>query len=177
MERRKLLKVAVAVPVLTTSMTGQSPSENVQLPTIIPDAVAQPNVDFFTREQFRALERLCEILVPSTETRPGAKEASVATFLDFLISESPLERQSLYRTGLDRLNAQARRDHRKPFASLNESEVAPLLKPLTLAWENDVSFLAVAKEDVLRATVNSQQFADASGGRASGTGYYWLPIE
>ena len=57
------------------------------------DAPPDPNLlrnyqpTFFGREDFEALERLTEILIPTDET-PGAREAYCAQFIDFLLQAS-----------------------------------------------------------------------------------------
>jgi hypothetical protein len=176
MRRRRLLQsmaVAPAVAALPVPSPAQPPASDApELATVPVGAVGRAVPRFFTEDQFKALERLAHILMPPVDERPGAKQAGVAEFLDFLISESPLERQQLYRSGLDRL-------HQKGFD-------AAVLKPLTAAWTYDgptdpfARFLLAAKEDVMRATFNSREFAAAMSQRSrgfSGSGYYWTPIE
>ena len=46
-----------------------------------------------------------------------AGEAKAAEFLDFLLSQSPADRQALYRAGLDRLQADARNRSGAAFAA------------------------------------------------------------
>ena len=51
--------------------------------------------EFFSREDFAALEAFTEILIPTDDT-PGAKEAHCAHFIDFLMTASegmPVQRQ------------------------------------------------------------------------------------
>ena len=60
--------------------------------------------------------------------------------------------------------------------------LAPLKEPWTYAAPADpfVRFLRAAKEDLIAATLNSREFAEAQtarGGRASGMGTYWLPVD
>jgi hypothetical protein len=133
-----------------------------------------------------ALRRLGEILVPPQPNAPGAREAEAAEFLDFLISESPADRQNLYREGVDRLNREARSRYSKPFESVSVREADAILAPLREPWTYQgpvdpfARFLRVAKDDFLAATVNSRQWAMASSGRrrsASGLNTYWFPIE
>src|SRR6266542_4944873 len=69
-----------------------------------PDYVASGVRRFFDADGLSALRRLGEILVPARQNAPGAMEAEAAEFLDFLISQSPADRQSLYRDGTARLN-------------------------------------------------------------------------
>jgi hypothetical protein len=148
--------------------------------------IGKPVPKFLSSEQFSALERLADLIMPPQAERPGAKQASAAEFLDFLISESPADRQQLYRAGLDKLNAEAGRRGGKLFSSLTPEDASDILKPLAAAWTYEppsdafARFLLTAKEDILRATYNSREFTTAMSRVSrgfSGSGYYWLPIE
>lgn len=116
---------------------------------------------------------------------PGALEAKAPEFLDFLLSESPVDRQQLYRSGLDGLNAQARKRFSKPFADVDAGQAEMLLAPLRDPWTYDApsdpvaAMLRAAKDDVRRATLNSREWnlAAAAGRARGGGGLYWLPID
>ena len=117
MKRRQALQslagisVAGALPLRTLSQqqpAANTVSETPKLDTAVPDATAAALHLFFSADQFAALERLAEVLMPATGDSPGAQDAGVAEFLDFLISASPADRQAQYRDGLDKLNAGAR---------------------------------------------------------------------
>jgi hypothetical protein len=182
MKRRNFLgSTLVAVPAL-----GQEKTEAAPLAVTAPDAVASAIPGFFPGEDLAALRRLGEILMPAGMDRPGAKEAGAAEFLDFLIAQSPPDRQALYREGAARLNKEAQARHSKPFAALSTGEAEPILAPLREAWtyqepkEMFARFLRAAKDDFFQATVNSRPFAEAMASRsrgAAGVGLYWLPIE
>ncbi len=199
MKRRKLLQSVLAMPALAAvpapapaqttygaKDSGAGSPDNFKLPTTAPDLVAQPGQHFFTGDQLAALERLGGILVPSSSGRPGSREANSPKFLEFLLSCSPNDRQTLYRNGLDGLNTEARKLHAKAFADLTAEQAGPILKPIEAAWtyagpsDPFAQFLLAAKEDFLRATVNSHAHATAMAGvsrGSSGLGYYWFPIE
>jgi hypothetical protein len=124
--------------------------------------------------------------MPSVDGRPGASDAQAAEFLDFLIRESPAERQDLYRKGLDALNAESNKRYRKPFASLASSEADPILAPLHQPWQYNPPrdllgrFLVAAKADVRTATVNSREYiakAGAGSRRMGGVGLYWYSLD
>jgi hypothetical protein len=149
-------------------------------PVSTPDAGGTAVARFFSPERFAALRHAAEMIVP------GAGEAAAAEFLDFLLSQSPRERVTLYQEGLDRLQAAARQRYRKGFGEISAAEAAPILAPLTQAWTYHppkdplARFLREFKEDVLTATVNSREFitAQAQGRRSGGgIGQYWLPSE
>ena len=75
--------------------------------SVVPDAIASPDLHFFTQPQLAALRRLSDLLMPPLNGNPGALQTEAAEFLDFLVGSSPADRQILYRQGLDRLNAES----------------------------------------------------------------------
>ena len=159
-----------------------------QLETAAVDLAGDPVPHFFTAGQYSALRKLSDLLQPAVNGTPGALDAKVPEFLDFLISVSPADRQQLYQGGLDALNAAAVSHGGKSFAELNHSDAAAVMAPLREPWTYEppsdplAHFLREAKHDVHTATVNSREFnkagAAAGGGRRFGAqGLYWLPIE
>jgi gluconate 2-dehydrogenase gamma chain len=83
---------------------------------------------FFSASEYAVLERLTEIIIPSDET-PGAKEAGVAEFIDFIVASDP-EVQYAFRTGLVWLNAHSDRSAGKRFLELSFEQQSSLLEPL-----------------------------------------------
>lgn len=191
MKRRHLLQTLVATPVLlpaqqTNPSPAPSPDENIVLAVISPESAGLPVRRFFTPDQFTTLQTLADLIAPSLGGRPGAKEAEVAAFLDFLIGKSPRDRQVVYQRGLDALNRTARTRHQKAFSDLGPPEANALLAPLKVKWtyaapaEPVVAFLRVAKAEIIRATANSRAVAEANiAGRRRATGLnpYWQVIE
>src|SRR4029077_14073186 len=116
MKRRQALKSlagvsavsALPLPAFAPQPASSPVNETPKLETATADSAAQGVPRFLSADQFAALDRLAQILMPAAGDTPGAKETGVAEFLDFLISESPEDRQALYRDGLDQLNSQAR---------------------------------------------------------------------
>ncbi|MDQ2900913.1 MAG: gluconate 2-dehydrogenase subunit 3 family protein, partial [Acidobacteriota bacterium] len=173
---------APGVPQNSTHPVEPPPRTGAELPKIdiaVPDAAADAMPRFFTAEQFAALHKLCGILMPPVSKTPGALQAGAPEFLDFLIGHSSTERQHLYRTGLDALNAQA-------FANIDDSQAAAILKPLQQLWTYEppydplARFLLTAKADVRTATVNSREYgkiAAATSRRGYGGGLYWYPLD
>ena len=189
MRRRQALQSLAGLPILPQIAAAQPPPENEypNLAAEAPDAPANPVHRYFTAEQFNALNRLGDLLMPAYSGRPGSAEAGAPEFLDFLISQSPPGRQTLYRGGLDKLNAAAEQQHHKPFSALNAAEAAPLLAALTAPWTYNppsdalAHFLCEAKLDFYKTTVNSREMAlaQSSGGRRRATGMnpYWHIID
>src|SRR5712671_223791 len=123
MKRRRMIQsvlgvsAASALPLSLFSQQQKSAQvleEHRKLPVSAADAVAEAAHRFFDLDAFRAFRHLGEILVPPRQNLPGAMEAEAAEFLDFLISQSPVDRQTLYRAGVVQLNAHAQSRFGKP---------------------------------------------------------------
>ncbi|HYP14470.1 MAG TPA: gluconate 2-dehydrogenase subunit 3 family protein [Bryobacteraceae bacterium] len=183
---------APGVPLNPAQPVQPPPRPAGELPKIeitLPDAAADPAPRFFAAAQFAALQKLSGMLMPSGGSTPGALEAKAPEFLDFLIGRSPVERQQLYKAGLDALNAQANRRFKKAFPDLEPAQADEVLAPLRAPWTPEpptdplARFLQAAKRDVRTATVNSREYSTASVGGAGrrggggGTGLYWYPLD
>lgn len=187
MKRRSALGSLIGVGVAAqTPPSSNAPriEDNVKLDTSTHEAVADAKPKFFSDQQFKTLTRLCAVILPSVNGRPSANDAGVPEFLDFLLAESPTGRQVLYSQGLDQLDINARQQHNKAFASTSASEAAEHLKALTAKWtwsapkDSLARFLREAKNDILRASMNSRAWAEAAGGRrAAGVNTYWEVID
>ncbi len=181
---------AVAVPQTTTPPPAK-PAQGVQkFPLAETDTIGETTQRFFTPAQFGALTKLAETLMPPMKNHPGAIEAQAPVFLDFLISRSPAPMQTLYQSGLNGLNAAAKRTFQKPFAELDAKQADTIIRPLLVAraWEREEPkdpmqhFMAQVHGDLRTATMNSAEWAAAgsSGGRGrfnSGKRTYWKPVD
>jgi gluconate 2-dehydrogenase gamma chain len=83
---------------------------------------------FFTAAEYAMVERLTEIIIPNDGT-PGAKEAGVAEFIDFMVA-SEADAQYGFRTGLTWLNAHSEQTAGKRFVELTPEQQTSLLEPL-----------------------------------------------
>jgi gluconate 2-dehydrogenase gamma chain len=83
---------------------------------------------FFSTKEYELVERLAELIIPSDAT-PGAREAGVAEFIDFMIFHDP-DQQYNFRTGLTWLNAHSERMLKQPFLSASGDQQISLLEPL-----------------------------------------------
>jgi len=188
MRRRSFVKALAAAPAVP-ALLAQQPSATDELPnlTMSPaDGSTDALPRFFTPSQFAALRKVSVTIMPPADGGPGALEAKTPEFLDFLIAESPSERQQLYRAGLDALNTQANKRFGKAFADLETTQADELLAPLRDPWTYDppadplACFLIEAKADVRTATMNSREyiaFRGGAGGRRGFGGVYWLPLD
>ena len=87
---------------------------------------------FFTAAEFAVIDQLSEIIIPRDES-PGAHDAGVAEFIDFMVANDP-ELQWSFRYGLDWLNARATALHGSGFRTLAEEQQLTLLR--ALAYRN-----------------------------------------
>jgi len=83
---------------------------------------------FFSDKEFALVERLTDLIIPSDDT-PGARDAGVAEFVDFMVAHDH-DQQYKVRTGLTWLNAHAERTLGKPFVELSAPQQTSLLEPL-----------------------------------------------
>ncbi|MDQ2774990.1 MAG: gluconate 2-dehydrogenase subunit 3 family protein [Acidobacteriota bacterium] len=170
----------------------RQPPEVPHLDVTAVDLTGQPAPQYFTAIQFSTLRKLGALLMPPLKNNPGAVEAQAPEFLDFLISVSPGDRQKLYLSGLDGLEASSKDKFHKSFCDLDAQQADTILKPLLVArpWPEDLptdplqNFLAQVHEDLRTATVNSREWTAASEKsghhftrRSRSSGYYWAPID
>jgi len=84
---------------------------------------------FFSPEQFKAIESLTEHIIP-TDDQPGAREARVAEYIDFVVhsaAEFKPELQKEWTTGLALLDQLSQQKHAQPFANLASTDQENLL--------------------------------------------------
>ena len=168
-------------------MRGLRDVKPLPIASLVPDAVAQTNASFFSLQQLATLRRLCEILLPPLKGYPGATEAGAPEFLDFLIGVSPADRQQMYQSGLDRLDAEANQHFGVAFAKVKKTQADQLLQPWLKTWMTDhpptepyAHFINIAHSDIRTATINSQAWnkaANAAGQTNEGMGLFWYPID
>lgn len=89
---------------------------------------AEYRPQFFTAAEYATIERLTEIIIP-TDTTPGAKEAGVAEFIDFMVASDP-DAQYGFRTGLTWLDAYAEQSSGSRLMGLSLEQQTSLLEPL-----------------------------------------------
>lgn len=168
-------------------MRGLREVKPLQMTPLVPDAVAQTNAYFFNPQQVATLRRFSELLLPPLKGYPGAIEAGTPEFLDFLIGASPADRQQMYQSGLDRLDAEAKQRFGVAFAEVQKSQADQLLHPWLKTWMSDhpptepyAHFINVAHSDIRTATINSQAWSNAAkaeGHKDQGMGLYWFPVD
>ena len=197
MRRRNLLRGAVlapaavalppAMPAAAAPQSAAAPAEPTDAKVVVnaPSLAGNPRPAFFDALELAALRALANTLVPAFNGMPGAVEAGVPEFFDFVIGESPATRQQLWRSGLYELDAQSMRAFGGRFASLTPEQANRVLEPLKTKWtfygptEPFAKFLWEARSDMLQATLNSREYAEANTGRraAAASNYYWRSLD
>ena len=205
MLRRDFVYAAVSVSLVPKVLLGQqavapAPPPPAPVPwtlglnpkTPIPvtegaDTVAAAEASFFNAIQLATFTRLCDLLMPTLNSKPGAIEAGAPSFLDFLIGRSPKSRQEVYVDGLNWLDTEAKAKYKLAFARLDGSQADGLVRPWLRTWMSDhppterhADFINIAHEDIRTATMNSKAWDDAGAAAAQDwvtNGLYWSPIE
>ncbi len=89
---------------------------------------AEYTPQFFSAGEYALVERLTELIIPNDAT-PGAKEAGVAEFIDFMVASDP-DAQYPFRLGLAWLNAHSEKSYGKKFLDVDSGRQNSLLEPL-----------------------------------------------
>jgi gluconate 2-dehydrogenase gamma chain len=93
------------------------------------DKPARYEPRFFTPGEYAIVERAADLIIPSDGT-PGAREAGVAEFIDFMVG-SDTSLQYRFRYGLLWLDTLSRSRHQgRGFTAISPAEQTALLEPL-----------------------------------------------
>jgi hypothetical protein len=178
---------APVAPAPVPWMRGLLEAKPLPMQPLTADAFAETITQFFSASQRATLKRLSELFQPPYDGYPGATEAGAPEFLDFLIGASPEYRQRLYTSGLDRLDAEAKKHFGKSFGEVDDAQADQLIRPWLHTWMNDhppvepyARFINLAHADIRTATMNSQAWADAAlkaGKPTPNVDLYWYPVD
>jgi hypothetical protein len=86
---------------------------------------------FFTEEENRAVVEMSERIIPADDHSPGAKAASVAAYIDLVVSESTELTKQSWREGLAAINKMSSDKFGKPFADSTADQQIELLKGIS----------------------------------------------
>jgi len=88
---------------------------------------------FFSAGEYQAIEVLTELIIPKDES-PGAREAGVSEFIDFMAAHGEVELQTPMRDGLRWLETRAKDAHGTAFSNLGSAQQEVLLRQV--AYQN-----------------------------------------
>ncbi len=99
-----------------------------------PDDVAPYTPCFFKPDEFKTVEALIELIIP-TDNTPGAKEAQVARYIDFVVSAAAESKPSLqleWTQGLKLLDRLSQEKYQRAFDEISTSDKETLLLDVSL---------------------------------------------
>jgi gluconate 2-dehydrogenase gamma chain len=91
-----------------------------------PSKTAPYRPQFFSTDEYRTIDVLTELIIPRDDT-PGASDAGVSEFIDFMAAHGEEELQAM-RSGLQWLETRARTTQGADFVSLSHDQQAALLE-------------------------------------------------
>ena len=101
----------------------------------LPTSDAEPYAPhFFKPDEFKTVESLTELIIP-TDDAPGAKEAQVARYIDFVVSAAAEFKPSLqleWAQGLKLLDSLSREKHQRAFHEVSTGDQEALLMAMSL---------------------------------------------
>ena len=151
-ERREILRYIGIAAVAATfpgfkRWTFACPADPAHAPSAAP-AEASYTPLFFSSDQYRLVEHIAEMIIPAEDT-PGAKEAGVAEFIDFMISNRAAvssrgeirstedairqgnDAQVQFVGGIDWINARCKSEFGKVFLDCTPEQQTSLLEELS----------------------------------------------
>jgi hypothetical protein len=99
-----------------------------------PEPAAAYVAQFFKPEEFRTVQLLTETIIP-TDEKPGANEAQVANYIDFVVfaaAEHRPELQKEWTSGLADLDQLSQKTYRQPFREISAADRERLLTEMSL---------------------------------------------
>ena len=113
------------------------------------DAPPQPRpekyeLQFFTPDEYATIDQVSELIIPVDRT-PGAREAGVAEFIDFMTA-SDEDIQQPFRTGLSALETAAKQKHGNAFVHLPETQQTELLRSMAAGSAEDQAFFKLIRK-------------------------------
>jgi len=112
MERRDLFKIvglglAVGSEVLADHTHG--------IPAASPIDTTRYQPRFLSQQDYKALGRLCDIIMPPDENSPGACEAGVPYYIDSILLYTKPDEQQQWRSGLEQVQNAAQAKFERSF--------------------------------------------------------------
>lgn len=121
---------------------------------------------FLTNEEMVTVDALAARIIPSDE-QPGAREARVVHFIDYMLATSYATQQALYREGLDQLNRLCQRRFNRQFANLSEAEQDKVLAQLERReiheWNEGGDFFSTIRNHTIEGMFSDPKYHGNAG--------------
>jgi len=92
------------------------------------DGETRSQLRFFTGAEMMSIVLMTDLIIPSDEHSPGAKDAGVPAFIDLMVSESSIETKSLWRKGLAAIDELCKKEFGNTFGTLTSEQQVAVLK-------------------------------------------------
>ena len=129
--RRPALKIlGVGAGVASASnILAQHPHPHTGVEMVSPiDAETRSQLRFFTDAEMLSIVLMTDVIIPSDEHSPGAKDAGVPAFIDLMVSESSVETKNLWRKGLAAIDELCKKEFGNTFGTLTSEQQVAVLK-------------------------------------------------
>jgi hypothetical protein len=128
--RRTALKIiAVGVGAVSAPpILGQQKHRGMEME---PVAETTEPLRFFTAPEIATITVISDLIIPTDEHSPGAKDAGVPGFIDLMVSESPNETKTLWREGLAAVNRLCEKKYAVTFTGASAEQQVSLLKAIS----------------------------------------------
>jgi hypothetical protein len=91
---------------------------------------------FFNAQEMTTIATIAELIIPTDQHSPGAKDAEVPAFIDLIVSVSPKDNQALWRDGLAALDGVSRQRFSKSFPESTAAQQVELLTEISKGERN-----------------------------------------
>lgn len=138
-----LAKVAVAsqFPGFSRWSFGQQ-HEHADSPTPARPANYKPS--YFSSAEFRTIDILTGLIIPKDDS-PGAQEAGVSEFIDFMAAHGEKQIQQPLRDGLTWLDSTAMKEHGTNFAKLSAEQQTGILERIATSKGDGHAFFRLIR--------------------------------
>jgi len=158
MERRELFRILTVTALAGAPADAQHDAHTKALPAS--EKAQAPR--FFSAVEYKTLEQVCELLLPSDSEGPGAKEAGVAAAIDTILYYADARLKQSWRSGIAAIQMMA---NGKPLASIMDSLAENESTPKTEA-ERFFGMLKRAAVEAFGASTAGRQFFGYRGDTA-----------
>ncbi|HKX00833.1 MAG TPA: gluconate 2-dehydrogenase subunit 3 family protein [Bryobacteraceae bacterium] len=117
-DRRELFRIIGA----TLAATREGTAQHVHRASAAAIDVASYRPRFFSEQQYRVIDELTEIIIPTDEQSPGAHAAGVRFYIDTVLHYSAPDVQQHWRDGLAAVEDAAREQFGKGFADCGAAD-------------------------------------------------------
>jgi len=129
--RRTALKILAVGAATAPHVLGQQPHPHTGVEMLPPVSSTNAELHFFSAAEMEVITLISDLIIPTDEHSPGAKEAGVPAFIDLMVSESSVETKNLWRNGLAAIDRLSQKNSSKTFSAATPEQQVTLLKQIS----------------------------------------------